>query len=78
MNLIAPDKAAKMAAIQNTPLLVLGVVSHEGAKPRRIRAPSIQHPAISREKAHQAQNQTAEIFYVFCAFLRQKIPVPFL
>jgi hypothetical protein len=25
MNLIAPDKAAKMAAIQNNPLLVLGV-----------------------------------------------------
>jgi hypothetical protein len=72
MNLIALDKAAKMAAIQNTPLLALGVVSHEGAKNS-----GAKHPAISRKKAQNSQNPAADFFCAFCAFLRQKIPVLF-
>jgi hypothetical protein len=58
MNLIAPDKAAKMAAIQNNLLPGLGIVSHEDTKTRRheaakaqggtpiSQASNIKHPSI--------------------------------
>jgi hypothetical protein len=49
LSLIAPVKAAKMAAKRNNRLPVSGVVSREGARPQRIRAPSIKLPASNNK-----------------------------
>jgi hypothetical protein len=50
MNLIAPDKAARMAAIQNYLLPVLGIVSREDTKPQKIRTK--RNPASNIEFSH--------------------------
>jgi hypothetical protein len=65
MKLIAPDKAARMAAIQNNLLPIYGVISHEGTKPRRIRAQrnpasNIQHPAPKPPPVLPASSKRSE------------------
>jgi hypothetical protein len=59
LHLIAPDKAARMAAIQTIHLPIPGVVSREAAKASSIKDPtsSSQYPSIQASRIqHQASS----------------------